>query len=119
MATMTDPELTRIFDLLGHSHRRHVLRYLERESEVVSVETLATAVAESTCAPMYAGPRQTEEEEARIALHHVHLPKLAAGGLLTYHSGAGTVERAEGDRAGRLLDDVSAIADGVAPQCDD
>lgn len=110
MATVTDLKLAEISGLLGHSHRRYVLRYLETESEVVSIEALAAGVAASTRMPMYSGPRQTEEE-VRIALHHVHLPKLAAGGLLTYRSETGTVKGAETDRAGRLLDDVATLVD--------
>jgi predicted transcriptional regulator len=72
------------FDLLADARRRYLLYYL-REHETAPVEELADAVAgwrgpaggEGDIAP-------AEHERARTALVHVHLPKLADAGVVTF-----------------------------------
>jgi hypothetical protein len=59
-----------------------VLYYL-CEHERASLDALVAYVVGWTTSGPGTGP-MTDAETARVALHHVHLPKLADAGLLTY-----------------------------------
>jgi hypothetical protein len=63
--------------LLADEHRRRVLRCLHSRVGSVSLSTLADRLADGD-----------DEDRSRTALrlHHVHLPKLAEYGLLSYDS---------------------------------
>ncbi|EJN58736.1 hypothetical protein HSB1_32140 [Halogranum salarium B-1] len=63
-------------DVLGDPRRRRVLRELaDLPTEQVDFETLADRVAQT--AP-------TDRERLASDLHHIHLPKLADLGVITY-----------------------------------
>jgi DNA-binding transcriptional ArsR family regulator len=84
--------------------RRHLLAYLDERGDAVAVsdlvEDLATALNEDG-----ASARPRDEEALALRLHHVHLPKLEAAGL---------VEVAEGPtgRTVRLSDGVRGVQTG-------
>jgi hypothetical protein len=77
---------SRCLGALANPHRRVVLYYL-REHERASLDALAACVAGWTASGPGTGPT-TEAETVRAALHHVHLPKLANAGLITYDAEA-------------------------------
>ncbi|WP_255196884.1 DUF7344 domain-containing protein [Halorarius litoreus] len=71
------------FDLLGRWERRFVLVYLSRAAEPVTLDRLADALA--------ATDDGLTVEDARLQLYHLHLPKLAAAGVVVYDRTAETV----------------------------
>lgn len=66
--------------LLASERRRVTLAVLESVTGQLSLDRLATAVAASQSGD----DETTDVEEVRITLHHVHLPKLAAAGVVEY-----------------------------------
>ncbi len=69
-------ETDRVYRLLADEQRRAVLAVLlERDGEM-TLEDLRSRLAD----------RVGDERHAGIRLHHVHLPKLAAAGLIEYDS---------------------------------
>lgn len=75
---------TTLFELLANDDRRDVLRYLSQTAGATSIEDIAATVARW---------RSNRTEELRIALHHIHLPKLVDEGVVRYDPETGTVER--------------------------
>jgi len=65
-----------LLDTLANADRRFVLAHLSQWETEPSLGSLAAALA--------ADSDDFSHEDARIALHHVHLPKLEAAGLLEY-----------------------------------
>lgn len=74
-----------VFTALSSRHRRAVLAVLGSEG-TASRDELARAVSERV-------PDGSREDSAAVAasLHHTHLPKLAAAGLVDYDAATGTV----------------------------
>ncbi|MFB6179448.1 MAG: winged helix-turn-helix domain-containing protein [Halorientalis sp.] len=73
-ATVT-PSIDTVFELLANVDRRRICLYLmNRDDGVVTVEEIADALATEEC----------EYERFAIDLHHRHLPKLSAAGLIEY-----------------------------------
>jgi hypothetical protein len=66
------------YDLLSSERRRAICRVLDDGGAPISFEELATEVtAREDCA-------SSEKSDVKIALHHIHLPKLAAAGIIDY-----------------------------------
>ncbi|PSQ46396.1 hypothetical protein BRD15_09155 [Halobacteriales archaeon SW_6_65_15] len=78
------PSLDTVFALLRNPRRRALVSALAARTPPVSVIELATAVAarEREIAPEEMSPGSADSVAA--TLHHLHLPKLADGDLLTY-----------------------------------
>ena len=81
----SDAELEDLVDCLANECRRAVLEVLDDRAEPISRDDLARAAAP---------PLSTRAEELRVDLHHVHLPKLDAMGLLEYDAATAVVEPA-------------------------
>lgn len=83
-------ELDSMFEALSVARRRYVLYYLaDRPDEAVDLVDLIDHVrmveqAEGTA-------ETTRQERIRIDLHHSHLPKLDAMGVIDYDGRSGTV----------------------------
>lgn len=109
MGSLNTARLNQTLDVLAHPYRRYVLYYLTRESEVVDIDTLVTAVA--NCGGNETGTDSSNE--VKLSLHHIHLPKLASAGIITFSFDTDTV--ALGDTIGldRFLNDTAPI-DGYA-----
>ena len=102
-ATRTAPEepslsLDRTFDLLANEHRRAVVTYLLDTRHEVVVEELTDALADG----------ETDETRVATSLHHAHLPKLEAAGMIEWDCG-GYVEATP--RLADLEPFLRAIAD--------
>ncbi|MFB6143039.1 MAG: hypothetical protein ABEJ30_06820 [Halorientalis sp.] len=68
------PAVDDVFDLLAHDRRRDVCLFLTRtDRSVVTVDELAAALAVDA-----------DRERLAVDLHHRHLPKLAAAGVVDY-----------------------------------
>lgn len=88
MTERSTQEASAAFEALSDRRRRVVCYYL-RERERASLETLTDLVA----GWLASGPGPDEpaaHEDVRVALHHVHLPKLAECGLVEYEADTGT-----------------------------
>lgn len=69
---------------LAVPERRTILTYLhETNTDTISLDALASVLT---------GPSPTDQDHARIRLHHSHLPTLDDAGILDYHPDTMTVE---------------------------
>jgi hypothetical protein len=90
MQDYTTGEINRRFALLDQYERRCIIHFLrEAESDHVSVSEVARHLQEQD-------PTPDDRDELAIALHHTHLPKLAALGALDFDARSETV-RYNGD----------------------
>lgn len=93
------------FELLSDSCRRIALRCLLDHDGPMAVEELVSAVVAAGDETDGAAARH---RQVKIALHHVHLPKLGDAGVVEYHRATGVVA-------------PTATTDGLAPlleQCE-
>jgi len=65
-----------LFGVLANANRRFVLEHLSNRESDPTLSQLAATLADWN--------ETLSEEDARIALHHVHLPKLEEVGIVTY-----------------------------------
>lgn len=78
-----DRSLTDLYDALANDRRRTTLATLTEVESPVEGETLARYVAEAEQEPEDGIPEETVER-IHATLYHVHLPRLAETGLVTY-----------------------------------
>ncbi len=113
MASLTRVGLDEMFDVLTHPYRRYVLYYLRTHSEAVDIETLSAMLANELEGPSATAERKTPED-IQIALHHIHLPKLADVGLITFAHDQRSIELDETPGHGQFIDHAARV-DGYAP----
>jgi len=85
-----------VLDVCRHQHRRIMLALLAADGRSLTLNDLSRTVLEYT---HQASPTAVSEDllsEIRLSLHHVHLPKLASDGLVTYDPDRKLVELTEG-----------------------
>lgn len=99
----------RVLELCADPHRRIVLAVLASQRRSLTLQDLTKAVVEHS-------HRRTPEEvggevleRIHLSLHHHHVPKLAAGGLVEYDATRRRVEPT--DRLARWDDTISAVVD--------
>lgn len=90
-----------LFGILSDVHRRRVLWFLLERSDT-TVEELADVLAGWRAADE-AFVDADDRRELLVSLHHVHLPRLADAGLVTYDADAGSV------RLSSLPDPVESV----------
>jgi len=110
--------LTETLDLLTHPYRRYALYCLTNESKVISVDTLATAIAKRAGDQTRAS-RSTDREAVKTALCHAHLPKLADRGVVSFRPNTGTIELRETDGIDQFLADMARIDGYMQTTTDD
>jgi len=87
--------LDTVLDLGGDQHRRIVLAVLAHEQRSLTMHDLTkTIVKHNHHAPLREMPKESLSE-VQISLHHVHLPKIDAAGLIEYDQDRGLVEPTE------------------------
>lgn len=87
--------LDTVLDLGGDQHRRIVLAVLAHEQRSLTMNDLTKAIAKHNHhAPVREVPKD-DLSEVQISLHHVHLPKIEASGLVDYDQDRGVVEPTE------------------------
>lgn len=97
--TAESARLDRLLSAFASEPRRRVLAHVQNtDEETASLDGLAEHVA--------ATQDEGALEQARIHLHHVHLPKLAAADLIDYDADTRTI-RYGGGPAGVDIDAVS------------
>lgn len=76
-------------ELIANEHRREIIRLLRREGDSdTTVDTLLDHLCRDD------GPNTGSPEDRKqlaLRLHHIHLPKLAAQGVIEYDPSGGTV----------------------------
>ncbi|WP_152418847.1 DUF7344 domain-containing protein [Natronorubrum sulfidifaciens] len=94
--------LDEILSMVAHEQRRVVLRTLTRTDEdAVAVSALTEQVAEQ----LQNGdlPDDDHRQRVRTALHHIHLPKLDACGMIVYDTETNLVRDGTGKQSQQLL----------------
>ena len=108
MAALDTMQLSQAFDLLTHPHRRYVLYYLTEESEVVDIDTLATAITKWE-RDHTVTDGNNNLKHIKTTLHHGHLPKLADADIITFNANTGSIELIETDVLDWFLADTARI----------
>ena len=100
-----DPNsLDRILSGVANEYRRAILRSLHAASDqTLDVDELVDRVADAVEDERTTGISGDRRRRVSIALHHMHLPKLVAGGMVDYEAESGRVEFVGGDLEGALL----------------
>lgn len=81
-AAVVTPSLDTVFDVLSDQERRHVCAYLlDVKPDVLTVGDMVADLADD----------ETERRRLATALHHEHLPKLEATGVIEYDPRSRTV----------------------------
>lgn len=86
-------QLDSLLTALANGRRRHVLAATADWQGPAPVDALARSIARGEPEADPAEPSLDSVRAARVSLHHVHLPALAAADLLAYDDAAGTVRR--------------------------
>lgn len=93
-----------VLSVLADGRRRQILRYLRESDLPEGIGSIADAIEDRHGAP----PRR----ELRIALHHKHLPRLDAAGLIEYAAGDNLVVDADGIESVESYLDTAEDLDG-------
>ncbi|OTF01707.1 helix-turn-helix domain-containing protein [Halorubrum sp. SD683] len=104
--TPMDGELDGLVRVLAHPVRRTVLRQLAANPEGATIERLAETVGDPDGDADGVAARE-------LTLHHVHLPKLEAAGLLTYDPDCGRVDPSVGVTGGSAAWQAVTAIDSV------
>lgn len=113
----TVPSIDALFDALAHPRRRQVLAATARRPGPVDVESLAAVVAAIEGERSGTDGSRESTREVRTSLHHVHVPKLSAAGLLDVDEDARTVTRTDlPARIERLVSAAVGPAHGVVAE---
>lgn len=96
-----DVDLDELLDVLSDRRRRFVLSRLATRAVPMAVADLAADLVRHERGTSDDGRSDAEVpgdrlEEYHIALHHVHVPKLAAAGIVEHDRERNTVELADG-----------------------
>ncbi|WP_408958571.1 hypothetical protein [Natrinema sp. 74] len=84
-----------VLDLCADQHRRIALAALANEQRSLTVNDLTKAIAKyNHHVPVTEMPKGSLTE-LQISLHHAHLPKMEASGLIDYNQERGLVEPTE------------------------
>jgi hypothetical protein len=84
-----------VLDVCQHQHRRIVLALLTTERRSLTLNDLTKTVLKYN---HQASPTEVSQDvltETRLSLYHVHIPKLASDGLITYDPDRQVVEPTE------------------------
>lgn len=117
MAPLDTAQVDEMFDILTHLHRRYALYHLTNESAVVSISSLATAIATGTnhlVTDQSTGPLAIE-----ITLRHVHLPKLVDAGFVSTADNSDTVELENVSEVSQFLDRTASLDGYTQPSAGD
>lgn len=90
MAESTEA-ITDAYTTLTDPHRRYVLYYLTEQADPVALDSLAIQVAAWREDSDPDAVDAATVAEIRTALHHIHLPRLADLGVITYQDNPGEI----------------------------
>ena len=96
-----------VLSIVAHEHRRAVLRILDQaDTEVMAVSTLIARVAEHVQNGDQSGDEQ--RQRVRTALHHIHLPKLDACGMIVHDTETDQVRKTTDEPSQELLTTIES-----------
>lgn len=98
-----------VLNLCRNQHRRIVLGALTKEQRSLTLSDLTEAILEIDHRTTSTEASEDLLAEIQLSLSHVHLPKLASEGFITYDSEHDLVEPTE--RLDQVLPTVSTILD--------
>ncbi|WP_339105884.1 hypothetical protein [Haloterrigena salinisoli] len=98
-----------VLDLCQHHHRRIVLGILAAEQRSLTLNDLTQTVLKYNHHTSITEVSEDELTDIRLSLYHVHLPKLASEGIITYDSDRQLVEPTE--QFEQIQPTVSTIVD--------
>ncbi|KAA9396472.1 hypothetical protein Har1130_17510 [Haloarcula sp. CBA1130] len=98
-----------LLNLCQHQHRRIVLAALTEEQRSLTLDELTQAVLKHNHQTAITEVSEDVIAEIRNSLYHVHLPKLASGGLISNYPDRQFVE--PGEQFDQVQQTVSAILD--------
>lgn len=105
MAESTE-EVTDVYSALADPVRRYVLYYLTEQESPVTFDRLVTRVAARRADSDPDSVDDATLDEVRTTLYHVHLPKLADLGAITYEDTPGEIA---------LTDDTDSLSPFLEP----
>lgn len=82
-----DPDIDVVFDILGTSRRRAVIRYLETNPGPISIGELADYIAAQEYDKTPEEVTQNERKRVYVSLYQSHLPKMTAADVIAYEQG--------------------------------
>ncbi len=98
------PSRETMFDLLGNSRRRRLLRHLIEDPEITLTDLSARIAAWENDTPV-ADLSSRQRKQVYSSLYQTHIPRLSDHGVVTYDADARTVRlTADPDRLRRFLD---------------
>lgn len=103
---------TRLTTVLTDGTRRRIIRLLREDGGSLTEDDLAQALATAED-DVTASESADDAKQLRVRLRHVHLPKLAATGLVSWDDDDGVVTLRDGQD-----EDVSALEDAIAANAD-
>lgn len=83
----TQLDIDLVFDLLGTSRRRAVVRYLDAEPDPVAIGDLADHIAAQEYGKTVEQITPDERKRVYVSLYQCHLPKMTAADVITYEQG--------------------------------
>ena len=103
----TGKSVESLYEVLSHPTRQALL-YALRGTDTATVGAIVRALVETDECRFDGGERLDEINRVEVALHHAHLPKMDAAGVIDYDPEAGTIEtNGITDTAYGLLDGLS------------
>lgn len=96
-----------VLDLCRHEHRRILLAVLAARQDSFSMDELAAAIVHHNHHAEVAEVTDGTVDQIRRSLHHDHLPRLEAAGLIEYDTDTHSVECT--DEFGRVQPHLSTI----------
>lgn len=109
MASLDTRQLNETFDLLRNPRRRFVLYYLRNESGFTDLRVLAEQLAEWEWSVREGDLSEESVKSVLTSLRHIHFPKLADAGLITFSPNPGEVQLIETDGLGPFIDEAAHI----------
>lgn len=94
-SSVEDMPLDTVFTLLSHHRRRAVLELLFTHDRALTLTDLRNEVVESEQGAEITEIPREEVKRVHASLHHVHIPKLAEAGVITYDQDRKIVEPTE------------------------
>jgi|GEM_PF-497234 len=95
-----------LLELVAHQHRRDLLRYVTRSTDTTAeIDEVTTHLLERHAERT---SDQPDRDQLELLLHHIHLPKLTAAGIIEYDSRSNELRYRRHARLETLLDCLDA-----------
>lgn len=99
--TISEPNVNVTFQLLASQPRRLILQYCIESTNPASIDDLADYIRN------HVATHRAARQSILTELHHNHLPKLEAHGLINYDQRTGAIRYHSNDRIENILECLS------------